>query len=90
MNILKSNSDFNPSNSNNFIDVLTDLLDNGKSPKTLLNNMMGKNANVIGAMEYLQNISNSKNPKDIAIQMAKQKGIDPDKLINLANRIGLK
>lgn len=79
-----------PQTGQNPISMMLSMLDKGKSPDQLIQTMVGNNPQIQAAVNQLRDSANGKNPKDIAMEMAKQKGIDPAQLQQLARRMGLK
>lgn len=69
-----------PNNINNMINMLKGV----KNPTDMLMNMAKNNpqANMI-----LNAMKNGGNPKDMFYELAKQKGIDPEEVLNIAKNI---
>lgn len=65
-------------------------LNSGGNPQQLANQIMQQNPQARQTMEQLRQMSNGQNPKDIALQLAQQRGIDPSQLMQIAKRMGLK
>ena len=65
-------------------------LNSGGDVQQLANQIMTQNPQARQAMEQLRQMSNGQNPKDIAMQLAQQRGIDPSQLMQIAKRMGLK
>ena len=59
---------------------LFSLFKNSKNPQMLLNNLMNTNPQVKQTMDMVK--ASSKSPKDLFYEMAKQKGIDPESILN--------
>ena len=55
--------------------------------KQFVEQMLRQNPNMRQTLESLQNLG--KSPKELALQMAKERGIDINQLIQFANRLGL-
>ena len=65
-------------------------LEGGGTPEQFVTNMVTNNPRMQQAMQYMQNVSTKQNPKDIAMQLAKQRGIPQERLMKFAKRLGLK
>ena len=76
--------------SNNPVNSMLQFLNNGGDVQQLANQIMTQNPQARQAMEQLRQMSNGQNPKDIAMQLAQQRGIDPSQLMQIAKRMGLK
>lgn len=70
--------------------AMSDFIDKGGSPQQAMQMLMSRNPKSKQMMQQIQMLAKGKNPKDFALEMAKQKGIDPNEIINLANKMGLK
>ena len=77
-------------NNNNPINTMLQFLNSGGNPRSLAQQMLQQNPQIKQTMEQLYNTSNGQNPKDIAMQLAKQRGIDPTQIMQIANKMGLK
>lgn len=75
---------------NDPISMMSAFIDNGGNPQQAMQMLMSKNPKSQRMMQQLQMMSKGRNPKDLALEMAKQKGIDPNAVMNLANKMGLK
>lgn len=72
-------------------------LKNTNNPQPQMNNfanadqfveqMLRQNPNMRHTLESLQNLG--KSPKELALQMAKERGIDINQLMQFANKLGL-
>lgn len=63
------------------IKQMANLFKNAKNPQQLISNMVNQNPQMRQMMNTLQN--SGKSPKDLFYEMAKQKGIDPNQIINM-------
>lgn len=80
----------NPLNNNNPINAMLQFLGSGGNPQQLANQIMQQNPQAKQALEQLQQMTNGQHPKDVAMQLAKQRGIDPAQLMQIAKKMGLK
>lgn len=62
------------------------LMNGGMNPEQLLKN----NPNANAMITQLKQMAGGKSPKEFAMEIAKQRGIDPDQLMQLVNRLGHK
>ena len=60
---------------------LATVFKNARNPQQLLMNMANQNPQVKQVMTMIQN--SNKSPKDLFYEVAKQKGIDPNQILNL-------
>ena len=84
MNPLRNNAPQDP------ISMLTQFLDGGGNPQQLLQQMLQRNPQAQQTIEQLKNVSGGAHPRDIMLQLAKQRGIDPNRIMQLTQRLGLK
>ena len=75
-------------NNNNPINSVIQFLDRGGSPQQLMEQMINPQTKQV--MEQIKNVSNNQNLRDIAMQLCKERGADPNQIMQLANRLGLK
>lgn len=78
----------NQVSNNNPINSVIQFLDQGGTPQQLAERMLNPQTKTI--MEHIKSVSNNQNPRDIAMQMCKQRGVDPNQIMQLAGRLGLK
>lgn len=71
-------------NSNNPINQLIGLLNSGQSPESLAKMIMKKNPQAAQMITMLQN--SGKNPKDVAMRLCQDNGIDIAQLEELAKK----
>lgn len=69
---------------NNRINMLMQMLSNGITPQQIIQ----QNPQFAQLMTQMKNTFGNKSPKDIAMQLAKQQGIDPKQLEDLAHKMG--
>ena len=84
MNPLKNNMP------TDFIDSLTQFLDKGGSPQQLIQHAMSRNPRAQQTIQQMQQMSKGMHPRDVMMQLAKQRGMDPNRVMQLAQRFGLK
>lgn len=80
----------NPSNGNNAnpIMALMQQIKMIQNPQAMVNQMMAQNPNAQALMTQMQQSGMS--PKQYAMQLMKNQGIDPNMLISVANQMGIK
>lgn len=61
-------------------------MNGGMNPQQILRN----NPNANAMVNQLQQMAGGKSPKEFAMEVAKQRGIDPNQLIQLVNKMGRK
>lgn len=68
---------------NNFAQIkqMMNAVKNSSNPQQLIGNMMNQNPQIRQVMNMVQ--SSGKSPKDLFYEMAKQRGINPDEIINM-------
>ena len=76
-------------NNQNPINGLLQLLNSGGNPQQIIQTFLQKNPQANTAIQQLQNMANGQNPKDFAMQLAKQRGIDPKQIEEIAKKMGL-
>ena len=57
------------------------MLKGSKNPQQLLMNMMNQNPQLKQVMDLVKN--SNKSPKDLFYEMAQQRGVDPNEIINM-------
>ncbi len=77
-------------NSGDPIQMLMQFMNGGGTPDQVVKMVMGNNPNMQRTLTQIKNMSNGKNPKELALQLAKQRGIDPKQLEELAHKLGAK
>ena len=86
MNPLRNNMPVMPDR----IDSIMQFLDKGPNAQQILQQSLQNNPQAMQTIEQLKNVSNGMHPRDIAFQLAKQRGIDPNRIMQLASKFGLK
>ena len=72
------------------LDGLMQFLNGGGDPQKLVEQILQQNPQARQLMQQIKNTANGRSPKEMALQLAKQKGIDPDQLIQMVNKVGRK
>lgn len=67
-----------------------DFISNIANPQAYVNQMLQQNPGAAQFIQQLQQNANGMSPREMAMQLAKQRGIDPAQLNQLASRFGLK
>ena len=75
-----------PNQNNNPINQMLQFINGGGNPQNFINSLAGNQQGV----QQLKNMVGNKNPKEFTLQMAKQRGIDPNQVMQLAQKLGLK
>lgn len=73
-------------NQNNPINNIIQFMNSGGNPQQLFQTMIGNNE----IATQLKGIIGNKNPKDVCMQLARNKGIDISQLEQLAQKLGAK
>lgn len=77
----------NPMNNNNPMNIMMNFINGNGDPHRLAEQVLQQNPQIRQAMASLQNGSQGQSPKDIALRMAQERGIDPNQLMQLMRRI---
>ncbi|MGN0961019.1 MAG: hypothetical protein ACI4PF_02325 [Christensenellales bacterium] len=77
-------------NNQNPINNMLQFLNSGGNPQQFIQSKLQQNPQLNTIMSQLQNMSQGKSGKEFAMQLAKQNGIDPTQLMQIANKMGLK
>ena len=72
------------------LDDLMRFLNGGVDPQKLVEQILQQNPQARQFMQQIKNTANGRSPKEMALQLAKQKGIDPDQLTQMVNKVGRK
>ena len=75
---------------NNGFNNLMQMLDGVSNPQDFVKNKLKNNPQANAFVSQFQSGFAGKNPKDIALQMAKQRGISEEQLMQIARKFGLK
>lgn len=73
---------------NNQIQQLIAFMNSGGNPQVLIQQMMRDNPQMQSTLMQIKNMVGDKSPKEFAIQLAKQQGIDSQQIEELSKRMG--
>ena len=73
----------------NLVNQFMAMVNGGANPMALAQQMLQHNPNAKQAMTQFQNMANGRSPRDLAMQLAKQNGVDMKQLMQFASRLGL-
>lgn len=79
----------NPLNHNSPAIQMLQMLNNAGGPQQFAQRVMQQNPQMQQIMDKLYNGPNGQNPKEIAMQLARERGIDPSQIMHMANKMGL-
>lgn len=86
-----SNPLFSNNNTNtNPLNGLMQFLNGGGDPQKLVEQVLQENPQARQFMQQMKNTANGRSPKEMALQLARQRGMDPDQLVQMVNRVGRK
>lgn len=66
------------------------LMKGGGNPQQIIQQMLNNNPQAQQTFRQLQNMAGDMNPRDFAIQLAKQNGMTEQQLMDFAKRFGVK
>lgn len=75
-------------NQNNPLNQIFSMMQGGMNPNKMLDMMMQRNPQAAQYMEQLK--TSGQNPKDIAMNLCKQHGIDENQVMEMAKKFGMK
>ena len=73
----------------NLVNQFMAMVNGGANPMALAHQMLQNNPNAKQVMTQFQNMANGRSPRDLAMQLAKQNGVDMKQLMQFASRLGL-
>lgn len=73
----------------NLVNQFMTMVNGGVNPMALAQQMLQNNPNAKQVMTQFQNMANGRSPRDLAMQLAKQNGVDMKQLLQFASRLGL-
>lgn len=73
----------------NIVNQFMAMVNSGGNPMALAQKMLQNNPNAKQVMTQFQNMANGRSPRDLAMQLAKQNGVDMKQLMRFASRLGL-
>lgn len=77
-------------NGNNPFSAMMQFMKNGGNPQQAMQMLMQKNPKTGKMLTQLQNMANGRSPKQFAMDLAKQKGVDIKDVEDFAQMIGAK
>ena len=80
-NQLNRNINQIPKNNIQQVKSMLNLIRNANNPQALLQTMINNNPNLANVMNIIR--QNGGNPKDAFYNLAKQKGVNPDEILNM-------
>lgn len=72
---------------NNPFDMLSMFMNKGGNPQQILPMLMQKNPKFNEVMGQINNMAGGRSYQELAMQLAKQRGIDPNQITSLVNRM---
>lgn len=76
-------------NNMNLVNQFMALVNGGGNPAVLARQMLTNNPKAKEVMAQFQNMANGRSPKELAMQLAKQNGVDVEQMMQFASRLGL-
>ena len=73
----------------NLVNQFMTMVNGGANPMALAQQMLQNNPNAKQVMTQFQNMANGRSPRDLAMQLAKQNGVDAEQMMQFASRLGL-
>lgn len=81
MNMIPNNSPFS---------ALMNVLQGGANPQQLANNILQKNPQAQQMLNAMQQQCGNRNPRDFVLEQCRNRGIDQNQVMQIANMLGLK
>ena len=75
--------------SQNLINTFMAMMSGGQNPQQIAQQMLMNDPHAREIFQQMQNMANGLSPRDFAIQYAKQNGVNPDQVLQMARRFGL-
>jgi hypothetical protein len=69
---------------------LLQMFQGSQNPQMMFQQMLQNNPQMNSALTQIQNSTQGANPKDVAMQLAKQRGISEQQLMNMYNSLNRK
>ena len=73
---------------NQNIDAIINMANTNRNPKQIMQMMLQSNPEIRQAMVQMQNMAQGRTPKEFITQLAKQNGVDQDRIDQLMRIIG--
>ena len=77
-------------NNNNPIQMVMSFMESGGNPQVLAQQIVNQNPQMVQMISQVKNMAGNKTPKEFAMQLAKQNGMNPKQIENLFNKMGSK
>ena len=77
-------------NNNNSIQMVMSFMESGGNPQVLAQQIVNQNPQMVQMISQVKNMAGNKTPKEFAMQLAKQNGMNPKQIENLFNKMGSK
>ena len=66
------------------------MLRGAQNPQQMFQNMLQQNPRMSSALSQIQNSTQGSNPRDVAMQLAKQRGMSEQQVMNMFNALNRK
>ena len=76
-------------NNQNLLNTFMAMMSGGQKPQQIAQQMLMNDPQAREIFQQMQNMANGLSPRDFAIQYAKQNGVNPDQVLQMARRFGL-
>ena len=63
------------------------MLRGSQNPKQMFQNMLQQNPQISSALSQIQNSTQGANPRDVAMQLARQRGMSEQEVMNMFNSL---
>lgn len=77
-------------NNNNPMQMVMSFMESGGNPQVLAQQIVNQNPQMVQMISQVKNMAGNKTPKEFAMQLAKQNGMNPKQIENLFNKMGSK
>ena len=77
-------------NNNNPIQMVMSFMESGGNPQVLAQQIVNQNPQMVQMISQVKNMAGNKTPKEFAMQLAKQNGMNQKQIENLFNKMGSK
>lgn len=69
---------------------LFQMLQSSQNPQMMFQQMLQQNPQMMSALSQIQNSTQGANPKDVAMQLARQRGMSEQEVMNMYNALNRK
>ena len=76
-------------NNMNLVNQFMALVNGGSNPSALARQMLTNNPKAKEVMAQFKNMANGRSPKELAMQLAKQNGVNMEQMMQFASKLGL-